>query len=896
MRNLLPVTPNKNLKIYLDEPIYSVAEPVFEMARQASAMFLNTDTSSVGLRFNSGWEVKSYLDWNDIVWERDEASAMFIPETDCGYASDMFVYGYQSRAPSNTNMPNVNSGASVNQAPRGYKAFKKRVPAGYDWSTKQLLADETSFPPPNLEDNNEGMDSTVQMDRVLFTYAPDSTDQDICFIFTISSLDHIMTGAKLRIYFNGNSGETVENGVTKTGTGQYCWWIRTGYAVLFEKLVSEPGVNSWVKRHEVYGHFLARGADRFIMTIRKSGSCFNVGEGTNGFIKTTFEFSTNPVRNTFNHMLERVANMVTNSPTRIEDHYMVPGSRQATVESPIRIDFRRDIMGAFSLLRTNYPTDPIVVDDSPFSLTEPPAAGQYILLDWSACEPGTSSVICSLINKETNTELTISSFDSANNKCSYELPEGVTDYFVRCTFVSDGDHTARLNGWRVKKNAYLQLTDQTIKEIGAAPYYKTVIRRFDMKGAERHISGESASFTIADPLKKLNIFKTRTSIPVKIVNVDSASGRTNTIFRGFTTRINNNIRSSFNDKLPLQSWSLFDITCKNMWTLLAQTTVDSPYTTTFYTKGTVDMNGNTVTNDGTPYLASEFIRALISRAGFDYDNDFDFPTDIPIRILADSGLDFSSGIDMLENNGVVIESLCDDYIFHHLIRDENLGPRGKWKLIPPPVAPYTNLVNFITTGPDMSDGQPRVTHYLPSYAGMLDPNTGLPIPTCDIVSGTFNTTVKEPECNWLLVAGMGSFDTKGPKVQCAVGHNPISYNRPGASTADPNHPDYLGRRKPMYVVDPAIYSAKSDASMQAILTAVWRRIAYLSFHAIKMATFTAPMIEIPHETETGCNRILRYYDPVLIDGEQFLIRNVNPTFTKDGMQFAVYECEAPRAV
>jgi len=235
-----------------------------------------------------------------------------------------------------------------------------------------------------------------------------------------------------------------------------------------------------------------------------------------------------------------------------------------------------------------------------------------------------------------------------------------------------------------------------------------------------------------------------------------------------------------------------------------------------------------------------------------------------------------------------------------LMRDENIGTNGKWILVPPKVAPFTNLCNFITSGPQVSVGQKKLNAFLPSYSGMTDPNVdsatyGQVIPHCSIRSKSFNTTVLEPECNWLLVSGIGEFSSKSPNMTYAVGYNPISYNRPGENTADPNHPDYIGWRKPMWVIDPSL-TGHNPYKVQAVLSTVWRRIAYLSFHAIKMCTFVAPMIEIPHETNTNATRILRYGDPVLIDGTQFLIRNVNPSFKKNGLQYASYECEGYRSL
>jgi hypothetical protein len=109
------------------------------------------------------------------------------------------------------------------------------------------------------------------------------------------------------------------------------------------------------------------------------------------------------------------------------------------------------------------------------------------------------------------------------------------------------------------------------------------------------------------------------------------------------------------------------------------------------------------------------------------------------------------------------------------------------------------------------------------------------------------------------------------------------------NTADPTHPDYIGYEVPLLYIDP-------NLSTEAAVKWIARRLYDVMAHAIKGIRFTAPLLLVTDSSDTYQKRprMLRYYDPVLVDGIQFLVRSCNPSYKKDGMQFATYELEAPR--
>ena len=87
---------------------------------------------------------------------------------------------------------------------------------------------------------------------------------------------------------------------------------------------------------------------------------------------------------------------------------------------------------------------------------------------------------------------------------------------------------------------------------------------------------------------------------------------------------------------------------------------------------------------------------------------------------------------------------------------------------------------------------------------------------------------------------------------------------------------------------------KEDDAHKLKVALICRRIYDLVAHGIKKATFRAPLVLIQHPDDPTRVRPLRYYDLIYIDNTPWLIRSINPQYTKDKQQFAVYEVEAPR--
>jgi hypothetical protein len=205
------------------------------------------------------------------------------------------------------------------------------------------------------------------------------------------------------------------------------------------------------------------------------------------------------------------------------------------------------------------------------------------------------------------------------------------------------------------------------------------------------------------------------------------------------------------------------------------------------------------------------------------------------------------------------------------------------------VAPYTNLAHFTTDGP----GAGKLASSLASYSVAKD--------TAFIQHGTLVASVKPPEGNLVIVTGTGYIGedagVAARLTQYAI--NVRSYNFLGLASGHPkypqadNNPDYLPHIAPIVVIDPGLTTP--DA-----VNWVTRRVFEIACFGRKRLSFVAPLLLIndPDDAELAGPptryRPLRYYDPVTVDGSQYLVLKCTPDYSRDRAQWAHYELEAPR--
>ena len=880
-------TPFRKTHVKFDiTTVKTVDEPVCGYSRQASAMFREGNLEHNHLLYlNNGWTLKPYFDNQSIIVERSETVNPLLTSNGKLLVADGFVEKYKYRSILSAEAPNATDGASSSLSTQGYPMIQKAPSASVsDWSTLRLVADETAYPYPSTDGNPYMIDNTIKCDRVAVSVDNDSSERTVLFTWQTYGNSLANTHLPFRFYFCGPAGVTINSDTlgsgNKVGSGRYCLILQNSNIwVLFEKCsVTTDGDTQveWVQRFKFTTPFLSGSETMHTLTVSKSRNCL-VGSDGSGWIEFKFlgVHAGQTVGSAVSALADLAQGALTNSIHPIRVKYVVPlqgtTTRPPTTDEKIRLDMRRDLLGHFRIEYATYSTETVEARDSDFSLGIIPTASRDIELYYDVCTPGSSSAEAKLYRADTGEELTLVS--SGSHSKVYNTPSGVSQYFVRIFLTSDGNYAPSFRSWLVQRDGVNSTPIHTQWEVGDSTHPKSIIRQVDIKGAERDLSHESADVIIFDPLNNLVELKTRAGMLGQIETEWDPTDSTKrcVLFKGVMHRAEFYRHKTGARDVPVVGWGNYHTHWRGMWQLLDENFVN---TTQFaYNPESYE-----------PYLVTDLIKAFISRSGFDTATDFDFPA-ISTR-MAVSPRDYTQYIDMLDKVSDIVKSLARDYLQHFLIYDPNKGTSGQWRLIPVPVTPYNVVARFVTTPVGNVNGPgPVLTSYLPSYDIMG-------VPTAPIKSGTMQTFVKPPEANWLMVASVGIFNSGNPSLSLTEPLiNYASYNVNGELTADPSSPDYLGRRVPLYVIDPAL---ESSANPSEVISALARRLYKLVCHGIKMMTFEAPLILIPHESDSSRRRPLRYYDPVYINDETFLIRNVNPSYTKDGIQYAMYELEAPR--
>jgi hypothetical protein len=217
--------------------------------------------------------------------------------------------------------------------------------------------------------------------------------------------------------------------------------------------------------------------------------------------------------------------------------------------------------------------------------------------------------------------------------------------------------------------------------------------------------------------------------------------------------------------------------------------------------------------------------------------------------------------------GTAIQKIAREYLDAFVIYDPNAGaydsagnPRGMWRVLPQPFAPYTPLATF-RLGPPTGGPEPALVHHAGTYY------TGIPADTF-FLRETYRIRMKPPEANYVLAVGLGgvlSNDAGGLIVRQELA-NPKALNiDPANLTADPDHRDYIagGRMVPILAVDPWIHT-------QPGINYYCKRVYDRSCHAKQFHSGRAPLILVtdlndPHQVQP---RPLRAGDAVQVPANE----------------------------
>lgn len=830
---------------------------------------------------NAGWELEPYQANLSFKHERNEAaSGTLLPSN-----------GLLAVASSHVEVPLFSKSADLNgYDPGWYDAnvvaqgdvfLQKRI-SGSDSTEQRLSADQDSFPSA-IEAEGENM----PMDRVAKT-THNHDQAPIIFSFIAPSSFVNVPHKIAQFHFNGPAGA----GKKWKGRGQYqLTFYGDGKCILAEKVRYEGEVDDeWLRQHSFqYAPAYSVSGQSHRIEIRPvpAGKLLFAKYGAIVFdvqVNSQTDYAAGPglLRAGTTQKPGRSAQstyVLANAESRSSE------SPPATVNAPARVDVRRDLRIPFQLSKLVYRTSGHLVDDV-FSLDFFPKVNAELTLALIGNAPSGTSITPRLFRADDDTE--IPSTGSDNGVYTFDLPFGMRHFYPRFDFAGTSETTPILEGYQVRMDQLITTLEPGEFEpegVGDIPYGLTSV---SITGSEADPSQESMRVTVEDLGGSFDRLSVRGRMLAQLETEYDPEDEEKrcVLFRGHMVDNEGEVRGygHSDTSYPSRKWKSYDLAFLGVWKRLSESLSSVRF----------DWHGPDPTAavgpDGVkpPYKATTAIDTMLGWAGFPPEMR-NIP-DIDIRLYPSATNDLF--IEPLVNLCDYIARIARDYLAMWLTFDANSGEYGKWTLVGTPTAPYDIKAAFVTDI-EVDPGVRKLSHSLLSYNG-----EEVEIPTAFIRRDAFKVKTRPLEGNRLVVTGTGLLAGAPPDMEklTQVVYNFDSCNFLGLDEShpnfpDPNHPDYIGYDVPIYVVDPSLQTLEA-------VNIVTRRVYEIACKSTRIASFMAPLLLIDHEIEEGRKRPLRFYDPVTVTHlgveSTWLVRNVNPSYVKDGLQWAIYELEAPR--
>lgn len=865
-----------------------------------------------------GWRLASYNEewWRK--WERVDDDG---PETlrSTGNGGPLIVAAGIEEVKRNRRSDELTGAYTgvVGLADEGDIYYQKAVPAGTDWDEANLAADQAAFPGP------AGLPEIVELDRIYVTNQNFQPDDEWSAQFRIPGRPGDQFPGVIGILYYGAPAGADD---ILDGHGLYALvLLGNGMAWLMERgKVFTGGEQAWVTRKTIkwcspnqvagYTHNIVYHTDALETDTGWTGQ-------TQVFSFSHFvdprAFGDPRDQGNFVRMMAGVAaNAI--SPSTSSEVYVAPRVKKTkTYVDKWRLDLRRDIRALWSIQRKKFHEEG-TLRGATFSLPFLPSDTTIpIRLEFYGPEPGDAALDGTLYKKD-GTELTLTSSGSIPGVGHYkffEVDPNENYYYPEFTLgrSTTGDKSPTLQRYRIVRDGRQDVMDPGEFEatefaegvaVGAGFTHlrATEITSVAINGGDEDPTLANASFTIEDYIGLLPRLDVRGDVRVRVESeYDSSNSALRTVlFDGYakpSARVARTVRrrgiGGFGplSEYPKAGYKSYDVVAAGMWQRLEEALMP------FY----FDYRFNPDTQ--LPFKVTDVIRTLISIAGFAED-EIDIP-DLPLLLWPDNGMDGSTAIEPLASIAENIIKLCQEYLGTSITWDGNAGAKGMWRLIPHKTAAsveagaHSVLAEFYeTTVPDLSG---KVRWCLGSYSTT-------PRATSFIRSGSLHTRTIKPEGNLVIVSGTGNLSGTGPDKIAAfmANHKSFDFRKLGIYDAsenpngpDPDHPDWLGRVVPIVVCDPSIGGGgDDDENERGTLAAKWvcRRVFDFACHARKEKVFQAPLLYVtdPLDEHQTSPRPLRWYDPVYVDGELFLVRDVAIEYGTDKAQMATYELESPR--
>lgn len=912
-----PVTPYRKTHIIFDADEQVTVQSPIAYERTANQMARTTaaNRTNVSLKPGIGWRIRSYMDVPNFLDERTSAQDNYLTVgSGLLSVSSSAVEAMRIRKITNTDVVGIASGSSSDLAATSAPFYRRLWSDTDDVSTLGLSV--SGFNQPDTTD------PSYVMDRIAESVNQYQAYQSFFFEIDIPGTRRNITDSIASFYFPGPASETIlKSGsiaasVTptyNTGRGEYCLKLYgTGLCTLFERLTTGTPY-TWI----------ARSTFRYA----QDGHVFNAAHaiaidqsligGFDGGIGGSITFRMGNSEG-YSVPAAMVATYGTVVATAEQDQnlahtfiYKVPnasGTPAASHACNLRVDIRRDLRGVeFALGVPKYfATGTLVCDHfSPGGIPVNTGGSDHpYTLQWRSDIPSVgiggagASIDLKLYSTITGLELPSPTVVDSNTK-TYPVPTTFTPtLFIVATFTSSSNFalSPTLESYYVQRDAVLGNTGTTgfdfkTDSSGGNTLITKAIQSVMISGAERDPSQEMASIVGGDMLGDFTTLSTRSGISMGI-NTEHVSGDSTKrlwLFDGYTTPSEiipvpggSESHTGLKKVIPRPEAYLFNLRANGKWQRLREMNFTVLQRFLIY-------------RDKSAWKVTDLIKAMFEWCGFD-GTQYNVP-DNPITLASKGGdmaFTHSPVISLLDG----MQQMLTEYLGWFIVFDRNAGTSGVWRVLPQVTAPYTNVAAFITKGPPQMDGKSRIIHSVKSYPLASTLGDGLTYtataPTIPIVGGTLKKSIIPPEGNALYVSTMhsGQAADKTNWATIATIVNPKSYNfDPLHPTADPTHRDYLGRMVPIYYFIPSLIS--TGEMVGPVLHRIARRIERYAMHAIDMRDFQAPIVPLNNEYDNTSFRNLRYYDPVSVDGVQYVIRNANPGYEKDADQRQMIQVEKP---
>jgi len=884
--NAIALTPDRKTYVTLDEHFPAPSQPFLAFSRLHGEMAHGIGATKTNFVYvpSIGWQLRPIQSDPGAIQELSAAQDGIYSG---GLLACAAAYSEIDTYRKMSELPGVSYASGVLSA--GSKFWAKRIAAGVSWDNGNLAADLASFPQPfPLEDY-------CVMDRAAVSMEEHQPGDALYFRFSNSSISP--GGSLLTPYFTGPAGGNKQG----IGVGQYSVKIRADN--LMELCEKEKTTGNWLKR-AVYrwntSNYASSSTENLLVI---SSNAIQSPDGT--WIGSIIKLAVTNVAGggyTLINLLAGIAVHAIEEGMGVVPVYYVPQHKDAiTVPAPIRVDARRDTRIQFQISRSIFPETGTLIDDPftlPFQMARPVGTDSKIRLSYFCNLPGGSDVDAMLCD-QTGTELPgrdVELLTEYGGTIAYPSPlDPPQSYRVKFTGYSSSDrrHSPTITRFNVYRDGVFLTPDTTPIESPHTEAGTALMSRAIESGAgitinqgAKDCSEDSASFTLADFTDTLGILRTKGRIPVKI-EIDLDGTRT-TIFRGYTQdqSASRMIRRAPEwAGYPDKDAHHYQLQAAGEWTRLSEALAPKAFT------WFENQDGGTFA----PFKITDIITTLLKTA---YPSSMINIQSLPLRPMTND----DGSLNMQFNDPVqpIIKKLATDYLGAWVIFDYSTGEKGQWRLITSRQAPYKPLARFYRT--PVSGGGPQLVHPVAAYTAQVSDEDTRMIPGALIHAGSMTEDFDPPEANVVYVNGLGKADglaeDSTQNLATALAVNYASFNALGLAPGDPGypdptHPDFLGRYVPIFVYDSTISTRE---------TAQWVAYRYwqTACHGVFKLKFTAAALFItdPDDADQVRPRLLRYYDPVLVEKEDgtfetWLVVGCVLNYSKDHVMTATYDLVRP---